>query len=358
MKLVGGYLHSKNVTQYEALCWNSPRWHLLFLPPPTAIYTFCSPREEYLQLLSPRCWTVSLPALQTPATEGTAQHRWERQKHHELSLAAPAVTEPVLPGGEGPRQEAGEQSTAREGSFSGEKCPHLRICFSEQTWLPLTVECCCFVRARPGHSAKRLTPPHSHPASPPPCLFWPAFQTFSRFLSLTQAGFSVSERGTSPWEQLLENKPPDKANLYKQVKGCLNYYKYYPGYNRAEFICPFVTMKQTPRNASQELLSLLKPLFLQSPGQAVDSDSQKVLENFPLAGRILFSSPKDSPTQGQPNPETLKKESGFVRKQPLNHIPLSKDVEVRVARVCLLQMMPLTSHCKYKMTLLSHLATW
>lgn len=200
----------------------------------------------------------------TSASKGTVQHQWE-EGHWELSLVTPAVKQPVLQGEKGQQQEAGKQSITLQGLFSSEKHLHLKICFSEQTRLSLTTECCCFVRASSGHSEKRLTSPYSYPASPPPCLFWPVFQTFSRFLSLTQTEFSMSERGTSPWEQLLENKPPNKANLHNQVKRCLNYYKYYPGYNRAEIICPFVTMKQTPRNASQELLSLLNPLFFCDP---------------------------------------------------------------------------------------------
>lgn len=231
----------------------------------------------------------------TSASKGTVQHQWEG-RHWELSLVTPVVKQPILQGEKGQQQEAGKQNITLQGSFSSEKHPHLKICFSEQTWLSLTTECCCFVRASSGHSEKRLTSPYSYPASPPPCLFWPIFQTFSRFLSLTQTEFSMSERGTSPWEQLLENKPPNKANLHNEVKWCLNYYKYYPGYNRAEFICPFVTMKQTPRNASQEFLSLLNPPFSAIPWPGSWEKFPASAGKLPSWRGILFSSSKDSST--------------------------------------------------------------
>lgn len=138
--------------------------------------------------------------------------------------------------------------------------------------------------------------------------FWPVFQVFSIFLSLTQAEFSMTERGTSPWEQLLENKPLNKANLYNQVKWCLNYYKYFPGYNGAESVCPFVTMKQTPRNASQELLALLQPPFCNLLVRLLTGIPSKGWKTSLLQGEFysVFS------RSVQPwNTE----ESGFVRKQ-------------------------------------------
>lgn len=121
------------------------------------------------------------------------------------------------------------------------------------------------------------------------------------FSNLFKVSFSnsdwilLSERRTSPWEQLLENKPMNKANLYNWVKWCLNYYKYYPGYNRAEFICPFVTMKQTSRNASQELLSLLKLLFCDPLARLLTAILSKHWKISPCRG-IFFSPLKDSPT--------------------------------------------------------------
>lgn len=162
--------------------------------------------------------------------------------------------------------------------------------------------------ASPGHSEKRLTSSHSYPASPPPCLFWPVFQGFSMFLSLTQAEFSMTEKGTSPWEQLLENKPLNKANLYNQVKWCLNYYKCYPGYNGAESICPFVTMKQTPRNASQELLALLQLPFCSLLVRLLTGIPSKGWKTS-LLQRELYSV---FPRTAQP---WNTKESGFVRKE-------------------------------------------
>lgn len=184
----------------------------------------------------------------------------------------------------------------------------------------------------------------------------PFLACFSNLLkvSFSNSGWILmSERRTSPWEQLLENKPLNKANRYNQVKWCLNYYKYYPGYNRAEFICPFVTMKQTPRNASQELLSLLKLLSCDPLARLLTAIPSKHWKTSLLQGNFFQSS------QGKPNPEIWERESqAFWENSLLNHTLLSKDLEVTVAGVCLLQMMPLPSHCRYKITLLSHLATW
>lgn len=67
------------------------------------------------------------------------------------------------------------------------------------------------------------------------------FKAFQGFFHSPRLN-SESEGGTSPWEQLLRNKPPHKANLYHRVKWCLSYCKCCQGYNRAGFICPFITI--------------------------------------------------------------------------------------------------------------------
>lgn len=158
-----------------------PHSHLLFLPPNT-ICTFCSPSKEYPQLFSSlilkRVFTsASNPQLRrarrsVSGNKGTGSSALLHQEWNSLSFT----------GEKGQQQEAGKRSIALEGLFSSEKYLHLRICFSEQTRLSLTTHSCCFVLVSPGHSEKRLTSPYSYPASPPPCLFWPVFHIFSRFL--------------------------------------------------------------------------------------------------------------------------------------------------------------------------------
>lgn len=309
IKLVGGYLQSKNVAQYEALCWNIVLARICFSCSQTSFTLFVLPEKSAHSSFLPWSLIQPLAVLQTPSYKGHVVASVGTAKSTGSSHLLPQQwNSPSFMGEKGEQQEAGKQSIPLKDLFSNEKYLHLKICFSEQTRLSLIAECCCFVQGSPRHSEKRLTSSYSYPASPPPCLFWPVFQTFSRFLSLTQAEFLVSESGTSPWEQLLENKPPNKANLYKQVKWCLNYYKYYPGYNRAEFICPFVTMKQIPRNVSQELPYLLNPFFAISwPGcwQQFQTSAGKL----PSCSRTLIQF-----SQGQPSLETLKKASGIFEK--------------------------------------------
>lgn len=335
IKLVWGYLQSKNITQYEALCCNVILTRICFSCLQTPFTLFVLPEKSAHSSFLPWSWIQPLPVLQTPSYKGQGAASMGTAKNTASSHLLPQQWNSLpFMGEKGEQQEAGKQSVPLKDLFSSEKYLHLKICFSEQTRLSLIAECCCFVRGSPGRSEKRLTSSYSYPASPPPCLFWPVFQTFSRFLSLTQAEFSVSERGTSPWEQLLENKPPNKANLYKQVKWCLNYYKYYPGYNRAEFICPFVTMKQTPGNASQELLSLLNPFFCDLLARLLTAIPSKCWKTSPLQGEFYSVLPRTA----QPW-NTKERVRRFWENSLLSHIPLSKDLEVRVAGVCLIQMM-------------------
>lgn len=157
-----------------------PHSHLLFLPPNT-VCTFCSPSKKYPQLFSSLILKRVFTSASNPQLQRARESQWE-QRHRELSLVTPGVKHGAFTGEKGQQQEAGKWSIALEGLFSSEKYLHLRICFSEQTRLSLTTHSCCFVLVSPGHSEKRLTSPYSYPASPPPCLFWPVFQIFSRFL--------------------------------------------------------------------------------------------------------------------------------------------------------------------------------
>lgn len=70
IKLVGGYLHSKNVIQYETLWWNIVLTHICFSCPQTPFALFVLPAKSTHNSFPPWSWNVSLPVLQTPSYKG------------------------------------------------------------------------------------------------------------------------------------------------------------------------------------------------------------------------------------------------------------------------------------------------
>lgn len=70
IKLVGGYLHSKNVIQYETLWWNIVLTRICFSCPQTPFALFVLPAKSTHNSFPPWSWNVSLPVLQTPSYEG------------------------------------------------------------------------------------------------------------------------------------------------------------------------------------------------------------------------------------------------------------------------------------------------
>lgn len=114
----------------------------------------------------------------------------------------------------------------------------------------------------------------------------------------------------------------------------MNYCECHTRYNTAEFICPFITTNQNSESALHEFPS---PFFW-SPGLAADSNSWQVLDNFPPAGEFYSA-------KGESSTKTVRKESVSVGNGLLNHIPV---LEIRMTRICQLQVMLQTSHSRCK----------